>query len=167
MHSVSLVPADTPALLADTARLAGEIWREYFPGIISPEQVEYMVDKFQSLPAMEEQIRSQGYTYYQIRCGEEVLGYTGVCPEADGLFLSKLYLKKEYRGKGYATKALRELTALCREKGYKFIRLTCNKGNTHSLEVYRHWGFVQTDAVKTDIGGGFVMDDYVMTYNLD
>ena len=84
MHPVSLVPADTPALLADTARLAGEIWREYFPGIISPEQVEYMVDKFQSLPAMEEQVRSQGYTYYQIRRGEEVLGYTRVCPEADG-----------------------------------------------------------------------------------
>ena len=64
-------PCRHPALLADTARLAGEIWREYFPGIISPEQVEYMVDKFQSLPAMEEQIRSQGYTYYQIRCGKK------------------------------------------------------------------------------------------------
>lgn len=166
MQSVSLLPADTPALLKETAQLAGQIWREYFPGIISPQQVEYMVEQFQSLPAMERQIQTQGYTYYQIRLGEEVLGYTGVCPEEDGLFLSKLYLKKENRHKGYAGAAFRELVKLCGEKGYRFIRLTCNKKNTHSLEVYRHWGFVQTDAVQTDIGNGFVMDDYVMTYTL-
>ena len=166
MQSVSLLPVNTPALLADTAKLAGDIWREYFPGIISTQQVEYMVDKFQSLKAMEEQIQNQGYTYYQIRTEEKVLGYTGICPEDDGLFLSKLYLKKEYRGKGYASGAFRELVALCREKGYRFIRLTCNKSNAHSLEVYRHWGFVQTDAVKTDIGNGFVMDDYIMTYTV-
>ena len=166
MQSVSLLPADTPALLADTAKLAGDIWREYFPGIISPEQVEYMVDKFQSLPAMEEQIQHHGYTYYQIRLGDNLLGYTGVCPEGKGLFLSKLYLKKEYRGKGYAGKTFRKLVDLCQKQGYRFVRLTCNKGNTHSVEVYRHWGFVQTDAVETDIGNGFVMDDYIMTYTV-
>ena len=38
------------------AALADEIWHEFFPGIISDAQVDYMVEKFQSAPAMRQQI---------------------------------------------------------------------------------------------------------------
>lgn len=34
------------------AKLANEIWHEYFIDIISFEQIEYMVEKFQSYPAL-------------------------------------------------------------------------------------------------------------------
>ena len=40
--------------------------------------------------------------------------------------------------------------------------LTVNKYNSSSIEVYKKRGFEITDAAVTDIGSGFVMDDYIM-----
>lgn len=55
---------------------------------------------------------------------------------------------------------------LCKERGYSAIWLTCNKHNNNSLIVYRHLGFETIDTQEADIGGGFIMDDYIMEYRL-
>lgn len=49
---------------------------------------------------------------------------------------------------------------------YESIYLTCNKYNTHSLDVYKKYGFKTIDSVQTDIGHGFIMDDYILEYTL-
>ncbi|WP_256989666.1 hypothetical protein [Paenibacillus sp. VTT E-133280] len=49
---------------AEVARLAAEIWREYYVSIITIEQIDYMIDKYQSVPAITDQIQHQGYEYY-------------------------------------------------------------------------------------------------------
>ena len=46
------------------------------------------------------------------------------------------------------------------------IRLHVNKYNTNSILVYEKMGFVNTDSIITEIGEGFVMDDYEMVKNL-
>ena len=38
------------------ATLASEIWHEYFVSIITEEQIDYMVEKFQSYPALKKAI---------------------------------------------------------------------------------------------------------------
>ena len=43
--------------------------------------------------------------------------------------------------------------------------LTVNKYNEHAIDVYKHYGFKIVDSVVTDIGNGFVMDDYIMYKN--
>ena len=40
--------------------------------------------------------------------------------------------------------------------------LTVNKGNDLGIRAYKGTGFQIVEAVVTDIGEGFVMDDYVM-----
>ncbi len=45
------------------------------------------------------------------------------------------------------------------------VYLTVNKNNS-SYNIYRHLGFEVIDSVVTDIGEGFVMDDYVMERRL-
>ena len=42
------------------------------------------------------------------------------------------------------------------------IRLTVNKHNDNSIAAYKKMGFETIDSVKTDIGGGYYMDDFVM-----
>ena len=54
-----------------------------------------------------------------------------------------------------------------REQDKKAIYLTCNKFNQHSLDVYRAKGFKDIDSVQTDIGQGFIMDDYILQLELD
>lgn len=148
-------------LLALTA-LADAIWHECFPGIITVEQIDYMVQKFQSYGAICQQMR-EGYLYYLFILDGEIIGYTGIHPEEDGrLFLSKLYLKKEYRGQGFASEAFAFLEQFCKDYGLSSIWLTVNRGNAHSILVYEKKGFVKVRTQVADIGNGFVMDDYIM-----
>lgn len=42
-----------------------------------------------------------------------------------------------------------------------------NKGNHRAIACYRRHGFVQEASVVNDIGGGYVMDDYVMVRLLE
>ena len=87
--------------------------------------------------------------------------------DQDGrMFLSKLYIAKQYRGRHLAAFLFDFLKNLCRQRNCSAIWLTCNKHNDHSLNVYRHFGFQTIDAQKNDIGNGFFMDDYIMGYRL-
>ena len=166
MDQLEVRKAETDTQVREIADLAKVIWNEHFTPIIGKDQVDYMVEKFQSYPALKEQI-SEGYEYHQIFSGGEFCGYTGIHPGEDNrLFLSKLYLKKESRGHHLATGAFSFLKEICRERGYSAIWLTCNKHNDNSLGVYRHFGFEIIDTQEADIGGGFIMDDYIMDYAL-
>lgn len=166
MGQLEVRKAETDTQVREIADLAKVIWNEHFTPIIGKDQVDYMVEKFQSYPALKEQI-SEGYEYYQIFSSGEFCGYTGIRPGEDNrLFLSKLYLKKESRGHHLATGAFSFLKEICRERGYSAIWLTCNKHNDNSLGVYRHFGFEIIDTQEADIGGGFIMDDYIMEYKM-
>ena len=166
MGQLEVRKAETDTQVREIADLAKVIWNEHFTPIIGKDQVDYMVEKFQSYPALKEQI-SEGYEYYQIFSGGEFCGYNGIHPGEDNrLFLSKLYLKKESRGHHLATGAFSFLKEICRERGYSAIWLTCNKHNDNSLGVYRHFGFEIIDTQEADIGGGFIMDDYIMEYKI-
>lgn len=164
MDNVMFQRAADDSDLAAIAGLADEIWHQHFQTILSPEQIDYMVEKFQSYPALKSQVEEEGYEYYQTLVDGTLAGYIGIHPETDALFLSKLYLHKDYRGRHIATQAFHFLTDLCKKRGLKKIWLTCNKHNDSSLAVYHHLGFQVTDTQEADIGNGFIMDDYIMTY---
>lgn len=153
--------------LRAVAELAGEIWHECFTGIISVGQIDYMVERFQSLDAMCRQTEEQGYTYLAVYDNGELCGYIGVKPEADErFFLSKLYLRCDKRGKGIAQVMLGRVSDEARAAGKSSVYLTVNKHNDRAIAFYKKEGFVVTDSVVTDIGGGYVMDDYIFTYTL-
>lgn len=152
--------------IRQTAEIANEIWHQHFSSILSTEQIDYMVEKFQSYPALKNQIDS-GYEYYAFIIDGVQAGYFGICEKPDNtLFLSKLYLKKEYRGNSYASKAFEFIKNIGRQNGNTMVWLTVNKYNDSSIAVYKHWGMEIIRDEVTDIGGGFVMDDYVFGLRL-
>ena len=102
------------------------------------------------------------YEYYYCLVDGKKAGFIGLEYEKDALFLSKLYLAKEYRGRGLASKMFAFIEKQAIDNGYRKIYLTCNKYNRHSLDVYAKKGFEIVESVVTDIGSGFVMDDYVL-----
>lgn len=161
MADFKAVLATTDGQIAEIADLAAIIWHEHFTPIIGTAQVEYMVEKFQSCNALKEQIEN-GYEYYQIYSDNKFSGYIGIHAEDGALFLSKLYLSAECRGQHLATKAFEFLKTLCRERKLNKIWLTCNKYNSHTLDVYHHLGLTTVRSQVADIGNGFVMDDYIL-----
>ena len=154
---------NTAEEIAEVARIASEIWREYYVSILTIEQIEYMVDKFQSVPAITDQIHNQGYEYYLIqRAGSSTVGYLSVRPQEGKLFLSKFYILQEHRGQGYASQAVAFLEKLCKERSLTHIWLTVNRHNASSIAVYEKKGFRMVREQVADIGNGYVMDDFVM-----
>jgi len=148
------------------AKLAADIWIEHYTPIIGKQQVDYMVANFQSPQAIAEQIKN-GYEYYFIKSGSENAGYIAIDYKSDGsLFLSKLYVSKSFRGKGLAKKAVCKIIGFAEQKNCSHIWLTVNKNNSGSIAAYKKLGFKEVDAVVSDIGGGFVMDDYIMQCDL-
>lgn len=160
--AVHLIPLSTAAQLTDVARMAREIWNEYYVPIIGQAQVDYMVAKFQTADAMQAQIDS-GYEYFQIASGADIIGYAAMrydAPESR-VFISKLYLLAAHRKSGAGRKTLELIEAIARERGASHVWLTVNKGNP-SVRAYERLGFTIAEAIVMDIGGGYVMDDYRM-----
>lgn len=159
---VDFVRVETEEQLKELAAIADEVWHQHFSSILSLEQIDYMVDKFQSEPAMRVQMEQDGYEYYFISVNGVNAGYTGIRPDGDRLFLSKLYLLQRYRGNGYASRAFEFLKDICRKRGLRAVWLTVNRYNYDTIKVYKKKGFRVIDEQVTDIGNGFVMDDYFM-----
>ena len=72
---LEFVEAVTDEQLHRLADLANEIWHEFFPGIITEEQIDYMLEKFQSFDAMKRQIAEEGYHYKMLFFDGVPLGY--------------------------------------------------------------------------------------------
>ncbi len=153
--------------LDKVASLAYKIWNQHFVPIIGQEQVDYMVDKFQSVSAMAEQIKS-GYEYFYLFEDGRERAYLAIVPdhESKKMMISKIYVELESRGKGYGLQLLEFVKKECRHFGFKTIWLTVNRFNHDTIEWYKRHGLLITEEVKADIGNGFYMDDYIMELSI-
>ena len=61
--------------IKEFAELTSEIWHEYWTCILSEEQIDYMVDKFQSENAIINQINNENYIYFYIMLDKKKAGY--------------------------------------------------------------------------------------------
>ncbi len=57
------------------------------------------------------------------------------------LYLSRLIVKKEQRGKGYGKAITQHILTLAKEKGYREIVLGVNRDNTGAVRLYEKLGF--------------------------
>lgn len=163
---VEMRPVETSEDVARLAELAEGIWFDYWPDLIGADQTRYMVEQFQSLDAIRRDMDRNAYEYWFVCAADDgrVVGYTGghVEPETNRFFISKIYLLASERGRHFASAIVRFYEDLCRERGLGAMYLTVNKGNELGIRAYKGNGFSTIDAVETDIGDGFVMDDYIM-----
>jgi ribosomal protein S18 acetylase RimI-like enzyme len=162
---MSFINVSTPEQIAFVESLAAEIWTEHYTPIIGKAQVDYMLASFQSGQAVSDQIAS-GVLYYLMEEDREFIGYLAVQPRGDELFLSKIYVKSAFRGRGHGKKAVQYAEQLARERGLRKIVLTVNKNNRIAIKAYEKLGFRNAGSLVQDIGSGYVMDDYRMEKNI-
>ena len=151
------------------SQLAKSIWVEHYTDMIGLAQVEYMTQKYQSTDQIHQDITQNGYTYYIAYSDEKAVGYSAIKPDTagNGIFLSKLYVEKDYRGLGISKRIIELIMNTYKNKGVSFIWLTVNKKNINSIAAYQKMGYKIIDEIVMDIGGGFVMDDYKMKLKID
>ncbi len=148
------------------AEYIAQLWHAAYDELLGKEQVDYMTAHFQSAGAIAGQIAEDNYIYFYITERGKKRGYVAVVPEPSRLFLSKLYLDPDLYGRGLGQTILGEIAHMARRLGLDSVYLTVNKGNARAIRAYEKFGFVRTDSAVTDIGNGFVMDDYVYEYKL-
>lgn len=158
---IDIVTAQTQADYTRVAALADRIWQEHYTRIIGAKQVRYMVDRFQSEDAIAQQCKDDGIHYYIAALDGVDAGYGAVRLDADdSLFLSKLYVDHAARGQGIAKRLMERF--LSDFPAAKEVYLAVNKNNEGSIAAYKRLGFAIVREMCTDIGNGFVMDDYEM-----
>lgn len=166
---IEMKRVQTEEQVKSLCRIAERVWHLTYDSLVPEGQVEYMIEKFQSPSAVKEQMARLNYRYYMMVCDGQDAGFIGFSPRYEGreeLFLSKLYLLPEFRGKGAVRAAFALAEQEARKEGLTRIRLTVNKGNVHAVSVYEHYGFRTVEKVETDIGCGYVMDDFIMVKEL-
>ena len=149
----------------DLKALATRISLEHFSPITGEGQVYYMMDKFLSPEVVMREI-GENYEFAFVLYNGARAGYYSVAFEGEALFLSKLYVKKSFRGLGLGRAMFEKIVEKALAAGCKYIYLTVNKHNDSSIAIYKKWGFDVHEEVQTDIGGGYVMDDYIMRLDI-
>ena len=139
--------------------MATVIWHEHYDGLEGEEQVDYMLNKFLSYEAINQQLKN-GYVYDFVCVDGQRVGFMAYCIKPDCLYLSKLYLLKSERKKGYSKGMLAFLKERAKAANRTLIMLNVNKRND-AIKAYEALGFKRLKAEKIDIGGGYFMDDYV------
>ncbi len=162
-----IVPA-TEENLPALAELAGIIWRQHYPGIISHAQIDYMLGKMYSPDTLREELRAKGIRFDRLLVNERFVGFASYGPTSEPgvMKLHKCYLLPEMHGRGYGSRLLQHCERSGRTLGARRLILAVNKNNTKAVAAYRRNGFTIVESVITDFGSGFVMDDYIMAKDL-
>jgi ribosomal protein S18 acetylase RimI-like enzyme len=161
---VGAVERDLPVV----AELAQVIWRRHYPGIITVEQIEYMLARGYSLDALRRFITEEGAGLDLAYFGDRLAGFAAYYrpDQPDELKLDKLYVHQDFHGRGVGRGLIASAEAAAMVQRRTTLILNVNKENVQAIRAYERNGFLVREAVVVDIGGGFVMDDYVMAKRL-
>lgn len=144
--------------------LAGEIWRRHYPGIVDPAQIEYMLAERYRPGVIRDELGRDDVWWDVLEIDGVLKGFASclLIDRPGPLKLDKLYVHPDVQRAGHGERLLRRVLDRGRELGCRQLILAVNKRNLDAITAYRKWGFTVEQAVVNDIGGGFVMDDYVM-----
>jgi len=114
-----------------------------------------------NLKTLESELDS-GTRFDRLIVGEALIGFASYGPEQGKLKLHKLYLHPDWQRQGFGTRLLKHVEAQAKAAGFHQVVLGVNKQNRPAIAAYQKNGFIIQESIVTQIGNGFVMDDYVM-----
>jgi diamine N-acetyltransferase len=161
MNSLKLIAAGVGDV-SEIRSLAKKIWNQHYPQIISQQQIDYMLDLMYSQKSLEDQITLKKHLFFLIEYNQGRIGFISVNKEKENEWsLNKFYIDQDKAGNGVGTESLNKL----KEKiNPEKITLTVNRQNFKSINFYFKNGFVIERVADFDIGNGYVMNDFVMTW---
>lgn len=145
-------------------QMAGEVFPATYQEILSPGQLDYMMDWMYSPRNLHKQMEEEGHIYYIAYLGDEAAGYVSIQPEGEHLFhLQKIYVLPRYQGCRLgrvlfeqAVRAIKEIHPEPCE-----MHLNVNRNNK-ALQFYEHMGMKKVSEGDFPIGNGYYMNDYIM-----
>lgn len=147
--------------------LAGRVWRAHYPGIITPQQIETMLAQ-RYRPVLVRQFIARGDIWLAARAEGVLVGFAHGHPLTEEDYkLDKLYVDLDWQRQGIGGKLIDALAARVVGQGFNRLVLRVNRRNQNGIQAYLKHGFTVVTIHLEDIGNGFIMDDYVMTKELE
>lgn len=145
--------------------LSLKVWPQTYASILSAEQISYMLNLMYSEAALHQQLKDQHHFFIVYNAGIPI-GFASYSELEHPIFkLHKIYVLPLQQGRGTGRIVLEELFKLVKKEGATALRLNVNRNN-RALSFYKKLGFVVIREEDIDIGGGFMMNDYVMEKEL-
>ena len=146
--------------------IARQTWPSTFGDILSPAQIEYMLDMMYSKDSLKRQVHEQNHVFLLARNEnfEKIFGFISYelnYKEQSKTKIHKLYLLPESQGKGVGRLLIDHVAELARQQNNNRLSLNVNKHNK-AIQFYERMGFTAVDTETIDIGNGYIMDDLVM-----
>lgn len=163
-------PEDIPLI----RELVGVCFRDTYRRILSPEQMEYMMDWMYSEESLHRQMERDGHVYFLAESEGKPIAYFSVQPlglQEDGAYLfefQKMYMLPECKGKGYGRKLVDHVFRFVRQAANGWpcrIELHVNRYNP-VVDFHAHMGFSILRKGDFPIGHGYYMNDYIMGITL-
>jgi ribosomal protein S18 acetylase RimI-like enzyme len=155
----ALAEADIPLI----APFAQAIWRGHYSEIISSAQIDYMLRGRYTAADLLPYLGAVDRWFELLRVEGALAGFLRTrIVAAPTLEIVEIYLDAAWRGRGFGQLLLAHAEARAVGFGCAQASLAVNKHNAVAIRAYERFGFSVREAIVVDIGGGFVMDDYVM-----
>jgi len=154
--------------LATIMRLAHEIWHRHYPGIITVEQIDYMLARGYSHEALSAYVTdpTRGLVVAEYDAGP--VGFCAWYPpgEPATMKLDKLYVLPAMQRKGVGRALIEHVARAARMAGCRTLILNVNRNNVDAVRAYEHCGFTIRESGDFPIGNGFMMEDHIMARDL-
>lgn len=144
-------------------QLAETIWWATYRGILSEEQITFMLGKMYSEEALQLQMTEEGIDFLIAEREGQPVGFAGhslTDAEKDVYKIHKLYVLPAKQGKGTGSSLINYISELARGRGGKILELNVNRGNP-AFGFYKRLGFTVHQEVDIPYFQ-FVLNDYVM-----
>lgn len=160
--ATGVMPADDIASLRSFAEI---IWKSTYQDMLPQGQISYMLDRFYDPDLLKQQVAA-GHPLIAARIGDELVGFAHLFMDGHQSQLDKLYVSPLFQRIGVGRSLFHEVKRHALAAGCSLMTLRVNRQNATAIAVYERLGFGIISTHRKDIGGGYVMDDYLMLMDL-
>ncbi|MDR2838025.1 MAG: GNAT family N-acetyltransferase [Azonexus sp.] len=160
-RNIAIRPA-TPAEIPAIAALARQIWQAAYLDLLGQGQIDYMLEQRYNHRQLQGDLDHPDKWFDLAFAQGRLAGFAATEIYAGEFKLDKLYVDPALQRGGIGGQLIAHVAARASELGFPAVILAVNKRNERAIAAYRKHGFSVREAKVSDIGGGFIMDDFIM-----
>ena len=158
MFSIRIAsPEDIPLI----RELTLKVWPQTYAAIISPQQIDYMLDMMYSEASLQKQME-EGIKFILVYDETAPVGFAAYQEIQPAIYkLHKIYILTSQQGKGTGKFVIEHIIHDIKQKDADALHLQVNRHNK-ARSFYEKLGFAVIEEADFDIGNGYFMNDYIM-----
>lgn len=149
--------------------LTFKIWPQTYSAILTPQQMEYMLDMMYSESSLQEQMQQKKHSFIIAFYNEEPAGFASYSlkntSDNTSYKLHKIYILPHIQGAGLGKKTIEYIINDIVPLGARLLELNVNRYNK-AKTFYEKLGFTIIKEEDISIGNGYFMNDYIMAKSL-